>query len=185
MRSLRLRWRLLTLLAVFALVVAACSSGDDAADETTTTAAATETTEAAATETTAAATETTAATTETTEAMAEAAGGQLAGMTVVDDNTFTVELATADPEFPLQMAYAAYYAMPEVAFEDPAAFEEAPIGNGPFMMDGVWEHDVSIPMKAFDAIRVQISRRSTRSSSCSSPTRRRPTTRPWREISTS
>ena len=51
MRSLRLRWRLLTLLAVFALVVAACSSGDDAADETTTTAAA-----AAETTTTAAAT---------------------------------------------------------------------------------------------------------------------------------
>ncbi|MEA2058011.1 MAG: ABC transporter substrate-binding protein, partial [Actinomycetota bacterium] len=151
MRSLRLRWRLLTLLAVFALVVAACSSGDDAADETTTTAAAaTETTEAAATETTAAATETTAAATETTEAAApEAAEGQLTGMTVVDDNTFTVELSTADPEFPLQMAYAAYYAMPEVAFADPAAFEEAPIGSGPLMMDGVWEHDVRIPMKAY------------------------------------
>jgi ABC-type transport system substrate-binding protein len=148
MRSLRLRWRLLTLLAVFALVVAACSSGDDAADETTTTAAATETTEAAATETTAAATETTAATTETTEAMAEAAEGQLTGMTVVDDNTFTVELSTADPEFPIQMAYAAYYAMPETAFADLSAYEESPIGNGPFMMDGVWEHDVRVPLKA-------------------------------------
>ena len=150
MRSLRLRWRLLTLLAVFALVVAACSSGDDAADETTTTAAAATDTTAAATETTAATATTEAAATETTEATTEAAEGQLTGMTVVDDNTFTVALSNADPEFPLQMAYAAYYAMPEVAFEDPAAFEEAPIGNGPFMMDGVWEHDVRIPMKAFD-----------------------------------
>ena len=34
--------------------------------------------------------------------------------------------------------------MPSVAFDDPAAFEEAPIGNGPFMMDGVWDHDISI-----------------------------------------
>ena len=25
-----------------------------------------------------------------------------------------------------------------------AAFDEAPIGNGPFMMDGVWEHNVQI-----------------------------------------
>jgi ABC-type oligopeptide transport system substrate-binding subunit len=150
MRSLRLRWRLLTLLAVFALVVAACSSGDDAADETTTTAAAATETTAAATETTAATTETTeAAATETTEAMTEAAEGQLAGMTVVDENTFTVEFEVADPEFPIKTAYAAYYAMPAVAFEDPAAFEESPIGNGPFMMDGVWEHDVLIPLKAY------------------------------------
>jgi ABC-type transport system substrate-binding protein len=148
MRSLRLRWRLLTLLAVFALVVAACSSGDDAADETTTTAAAATETTAAATETTAATATTEAAATETTEATTEAAEGQLTGMTVVDDNTFTVALSNADPEFPLQMAYAAYFAMPEAAFADPAAFEEAPIGSGPFMMDGVWEHDVRIPLKA-------------------------------------
>ena len=31
-----------------------------------------------------------------------------------------------------------------LAFDDPTAFEEAPIGNGPFQMDGTWDHDISI-----------------------------------------
>ncbi|MCZ6519487.1 MAG: ABC transporter substrate-binding protein, partial [Actinobacteria bacterium] len=38
-------------------------------------------------------------------------------------------------------------ALPSVALEDPQAFEESPIGNGPFEMDGTWEHDVQIPLK--------------------------------------
>ena len=149
MKSHSTRWRFVLLLLVVALVAAACSSSDDSAD--TTAAGATETTAAPATTTTAApattaATATTVATDTTVPAAAE---GQLTGMTVVDDNTFTVELSTADPEFPLQMAYAAYYAMPEVAFSDPAAFEEQPIGSGPFMMAGPWEHDVQIPLQAY------------------------------------
>ena len=143
MRSIRLRWRVLALLAVFALVVAACSS-DDSDDTTTTEAAQEETTTTAAEDTTTTAGETT----ETTEA-AQPADGQLAGLTVIDDDTFTVELITADPEFPISQMYSAYFPLPDVAFEDPAAFEESPIGNGPFMMDGVWEHDVRIPTKVY------------------------------------
>ena len=119
MQSHSMRWRFVLLLAVFALVAAACGDSDDATDETTTTAAAEETTTtaAAAEETT-----TTAASTEETTPP-EPVEGQLAGMTVVDDNTFAVELSAADPEFPLRLAYAAYFAMPPVAFEDPAAFD--------------------------------------------------------------
>ena len=145
MRSIRLRWRVLALLAVFALVVAACSS-DDSEDTTTTEAAQEETTTTAAAEETT--TTTAAETTETTEA-AQPAEGQLAGLTVVDENTFTVELITPNPEFPITQMYSAYFPMPDVAFEDPAAFEESPIGNGPFQMDGVWENDVRIPTKAY------------------------------------
>ena len=145
MRSKTSRWRFVLLLVVFALVAAACGGTDEATDETTTTAAAgaeTTTTTAAP-----AATTTTAGTTETT--LPAPMEGQLTGMTVVDDNTFTVELTNPDPEFPLRLAYAAYFAMPAVAFDDPAAFEEAPIGSGPFMMDGVWEHDVRVATKAY------------------------------------
>jgi len=138
-----LRWRVLTLLAVFALVVAACSS-DDSEDTTTTEAAQEETTTTAAAEET---TTTAGEATETTEA-AQPAEGQLAGLSVVDENTFTVELTEANAEFPLTLNYAAYYALPDAFYDDPAAFDEAPIGNGAFMMDGVWEHDVSIPLKA-------------------------------------
>ena len=43
-----------------------------------------------------------------------------------------------------RLGYTAYYPLPEAFFADPAAYNEAPIGNGPFMMDGSWEHDVEI-----------------------------------------
>ena len=145
MRSQKSLWRFVLLLAVFALVAAACGDSDDASDETTTTAAA-ETTTTAAAETT-----TTAASTDTTEAMTdpEPVEGQLSGMAVVDDNTFTVELTNPDPEFPLRLAYAAYFAMPPQAFEDQAAFEQEPVGSGPFQMAGPWENDVRISLERY------------------------------------
>ncbi|MGI9598469.1 MAG: peptide ABC transporter substrate-binding protein, partial [Acidimicrobiales bacterium] len=121
-----------------ALVAGACSSDDDEATETEDT---TETTEAAETEDTTAEEPADEGEGEEEEAMAE---GGLSGLTVVDDLTFTVELESADAEFPLQLSYNAYYPMPSVALEDPAAFEEAPIGNGPFEIDGTWDHDISI-----------------------------------------
>jgi ABC-type oligopeptide transport system substrate-binding subunit len=132
------------LVIAFALVASACSSSDDAADDTTTTAAeTTETTVAPSTDTTAA------GSTETTVAPDESIPTALSGLTKVDDLTFTVELNQADPEFSIQTYYGAYFPLPSVALEDPIAFEESPIGNGPLMMDGVWEHDVQIPMKTY------------------------------------
>jgi ABC-type oligopeptide transport system substrate-binding subunit len=68
----------------------------------------------------------------------------LSGLTVVDDLTFTVELTNPLSEFPLTLSYNAFYPLPESFFEDPEGFNEAPVGNGPYMMDGVWEHDVGI-----------------------------------------
>ncbi len=76
--------------------------------------------------------------------VAEVMDGGLSGLALVDANTFTVELENADAEFPLQLSYNAFYPLPEAAFDDPAAFEEMPIGNGPFMMDGAWDHDIAI-----------------------------------------
>ena len=150
----RLAW--LALLMVFALVAAAC--GEEAEDTTTTaapgTSEATTTTEAESTTTVPGETTTTAAPAATT----------LSGLTVVDDLTFTVQFAAADPEFPLKLAYAAFYPLPQAFFDSVeaaggdanaaaaalAAFEESPIGNGPFMMDGPWEHDVVVPMRRFE-----------------------------------
>jgi len=75
----------------------------------------------------------------------------LSGLAVVDDLTFTVELQTPDPQFPIQIGYSAFFPLPAAFFEGDltpeervAAFDEAPIGNGPFMIDGVWEHNVQI-----------------------------------------
>ena len=68
----------------------------------------------------------------------------MSGLTVVDDKTFTVELSEPQSDFPIRLGYTAFMPLPEAAFEDPDAFGEAPIGNGPYKMDGAWEHDVQI-----------------------------------------
>lgn len=130
--------RFAAVLLSLALVAGACSSdGEEATD----TEDSTTTTEAPSSDTD----DTTAdAEPDDTDDAPEQIEGGLSGLTLVDDLTFTVELESADAEFPLQLGYNAYYPMPAVALEDPAAFEEAPIGNGPFMMDGVWNHDIDI-----------------------------------------
>jgi len=129
LKHLQRRGAWLALLLVFALVIAAC--GDD--NETTTVATVEETTTAEAGVTT---------------TLAEAT--TLSGLRVIDDLTFEVELITADPEFPLRLSYAAYFPLPQAFFDDPDAYEEAPIGNGPFMMDGVWNHDQDILVTAWE-----------------------------------
>ena len=148
MQSHSSRWRLVLLLAVFALVVAACSSDDSSDDETTTTAAAETTTTAAATDDEA--TTTTAAPSEPVEPPSEE-GTTLSGLTVVDDKTFTVELVNADPEFPVQLAYTAFFPLPSVAYENTLGYNKAPIGNGPFMFPegGEWVQDVGIDLVTY------------------------------------
>ena len=145
MQSHSSRWRIVLLLAVFALVVAACSSDDSSDDETTTTAAAETTTTAAATDDET--TTTTAAPSEPVEPPSEE-GTTLSGLTVVDDKTFTVELVNADPEFPVQLAYTAFFPLPSVAYENTLGYNKAPIGNGPFMFPegGEWVQDVGIDL---------------------------------------
>ncbi len=74
----------------------------------------------------------------------------MSGLAVVDDLTFTVELGAPFSEFPITVGYNAFYPLPESFFDDPEAFNEAPVGNGPYMMDGVWEHDVAIKTVRFE-----------------------------------
>ena len=74
----------------------------------------------------------------------------LSGLEVIDDTTFTVTLNEPFAQFPMTIGYEAFCAMPPEAFEDPQAFNEAPILNGPFMMDGEWEHDQEIKLVRFD-----------------------------------
>jgi ABC-type oligopeptide transport system substrate-binding subunit len=122
------------LVVAFALVASACSSSDDAGDTTTTTTAAP------------AATTTTAPAGPTTTVAPPTEDNRLAGLTVVDDKTFTVELNVADPEFPIQLAYTAFFPLPDVAYENTLGYNKAPVGNGPFMFPegGQWENDTAI-----------------------------------------
>lgn len=75
---------------------------------------------------------------------------ELSGLTVVDERTFTVELGAPFSEFPITVGYNAFYPLPESFFADPEAFNEAPVGNGPYMMDGVWEHDVGVNLVRYE-----------------------------------
>jgi oligopeptide transport system substrate-binding protein len=72
------------------------------------------------------------------------AATEMSGLSVTDDLNFTVTLSAPETFFMTRLGYTAYYPLPEAFFADPAAYNEAPIGNGPFMMDGTWEHDVEI-----------------------------------------
>jgi ABC-type oligopeptide transport system substrate-binding subunit len=75
----------------------------------------------------------------------------MSGLAVVDDTTFTVRLKEPFSQFPLTLGFQAFYPLPRVARSDPKAFEEAPVGNGPYQMDGRWRHDEGIRVKRFAA----------------------------------
>ncbi|MEV8146222.1 ABC transporter substrate-binding protein [Specibacter sp. NPDC078709] len=72
---------------------------------------------------------------------------KMEGLKVVDDTTFTVELAQPESDFQLRLGYTAFYPLPASAYDDPKAFGQNPIGNGPYKLaaDG-WKHDVSIEL---------------------------------------
>jgi oligopeptide transport system substrate-binding protein len=71
----------------------------------------------------------------------------MTGLKVVDDTTLTVKLSTPQASFPLRLGYTAFYPMPSVAYKDIKAYGEAPIGNGSYMLDGKWVHNVDIKVK--------------------------------------
>ncbi len=56
----------------------------------------------------------------------------MSDLQVVDDQTFTVALTEPFSVFPTTLGYTAFAPLPESFFADQAAFEAAPIGNGPF-----------------------------------------------------
>lgn len=70
----------------------------------------------------------------------------MSGLKVIDDLTFTVDLIAPTIDFRTRLAYAPFYPLPAVAFEDMDAFGQHPIGNGPYRFaDGdAWQHDVQL-----------------------------------------
>jgi peptide/nickel transport system substrate-binding protein/oligopeptide transport system substrate-binding protein len=83
----------------------------------------------------------------------------LSGLKKVDDNTFTVTLASPFTEFKSLLGYTAFYPLPVAAWENASAsplvikkdFQEAPIGNGPFKIKGTWQHDTQVEVERYDA----------------------------------
>ncbi|MEX3103342.1 ABC transporter substrate-binding protein [Streptomyces sp. V2] len=75
---------------------------------------------------------------------------KMSGLKVIDENTFQVTLTGAFSAFRAQLSYTAFAPLPKAFFKDPKGFGEAPIGNGPYMMDGKVKHNESISLKKYD-----------------------------------
>jgi len=75
---------------------------------------------------------------------------ELSGLTVVDENTFTIELRSPDRQFPAQLTagQTGLYPMPEAAFDDLEAYDR--FRNGPFALTAAWESNQDIVVEAYD-----------------------------------
>jgi oligopeptide transport system substrate-binding protein len=72
---------------------------------------------------------------------------EMSGAVAEDDYTLKVTLAEPDCEFDYKTTHTVYSPVPEEAgAADNAEYNDMPIGNGPFKMDGPWQHDQSITL---------------------------------------
>ena len=76
---------------------------------------------------------------------------ELSGVDASDPAVLKVKLAKPSCEFYIRTAHTAFSPVPEAAgpAQNPA-YNDQPIGNGPFMMDGPWQHDAGIKLKRFE-----------------------------------
>lgn len=92
--------------------------------------------------------------------------GDLTGLEIVDDYTFTIKLKQAESDFPARLGYSAFYPLADASLDQIAAdtqkgMQEAgehPIANGPykFASDDAWEHNVKlelVPNEAYEGDR--------------------------------
>ncbi|HEX9695771.1 MAG TPA: ABC transporter substrate-binding protein [Actinomycetota bacterium] len=88
-------------------------------------------------------------------AMQEGTATTLAGVRQgKDEYEFVIELESANAEFFIRTGHTVFSPIPKVAVKADGtfnpAFNENPVGNGPYMMDGPWKHDVSVKIKKFE-----------------------------------
>ena len=74
---------------------------------------------------------------------------ELTGITCPDDYTLKVELASPYADFPFVVCCTPLSPIPDCAKDNFATYSKAPVGNGPFMMDGSWEDGQYINMTKF------------------------------------
>jgi oligopeptide transport system substrate-binding protein len=92
------------------------------------------------------------------QAWEHAAGGPnadlfapIARLEKLDELAFTVELTEPSVSFPAQLGHAAFFPLAAECVADVGACAEAPIGNGPYVVEGEWEHGVGITLVRNDA----------------------------------
>ena len=75
---------------------------------------------------------------------------ELSGVTCPDDNTLVVKLSQSYADFTYVVMHPALSPVPDCALEDFDTFFYAPVGNGPFKMDGKWEDGQEINLVKFE-----------------------------------
>lgn len=84
------------------------------------------------------------------DAVQDGSADTLTGAEAIDDTTIQVTLTEPFEPFVAQLSDTSFYPLPQAYFDDPEAFENAPIGNGRYMMDGEWERDVQIALTRYE-----------------------------------
>ncbi|MFE5300347.1 ABC transporter substrate-binding protein [Streptomyces sp. NPDC056632] len=84
---------------------------------------------------------------------AKPAARTLSGLKVLDDTTLQVTLKAPFGQFPMLLSFPAFAPLPKAATANPDAVDVAPIGNGPYRLDGQWERNQRIKLKKFTAYR--------------------------------
>ena len=75
---------------------------------------------------------------------------ELSGLKKVSDTEFTVELSEPFAAFPVTMGYSGFFPMADACIKDTKACNETPIGNGPYKIEGKWEHNVGVTLVRSD-----------------------------------
>ncbi len=75
---------------------------------------------------------------------------EFSGLSCPDDLTLVVKLSSAYADFPYVASHPALSPVPAAAEDDAKNFYLAPIGNGPFQMDGKWEDGQEINLVKYD-----------------------------------
>lgn len=73
---------------------------------------------------------------------------KMSGLKVVDETTFTVELKDRVPYFNYKLGYTTFAPLPKVFYDDPKAFGQKPVGNGPYKFEK-WTHKKLIQVQAW------------------------------------
>jgi oligopeptide transport system substrate-binding protein len=76
---------------------------------------------------------------------------ELSGLQKVDDQTFTVELTEPFSGFPAIVGYSGFFPMADACIKDTEKCNETPIGNGPYKMEGSWQHNVGVTLVRSDS----------------------------------
>ncbi len=82
--------------------------------------------------------------------MLDGSATELSGVETPDDLTLRVTLAHPMADFPFICAHPALAPVPEAALDNPQGFTMAPIGNGPFQMDGEWVPSQHIRLRRYE-----------------------------------